>query len=317
MELIFSAIIPIFMIIILGGIAERMKLLGNNSVVVLNRFVFHFAFPPLLFIILAEEPLANILNWPYIGALFGGMLGTFLLMLLYSRYVMGGTLSIASIRAQAAAFPNTGYIGLPLALAMLGEKALLPMGIAVILSMLILSMSIILIKVEKHRGTGFWRILREVLYMLVTNPVIIAPVLGMLFSATGWSLPIFIARFCHQLGAAAAPCALFAIGLSLAAQSIKPAWSEVLSINFFKLIFQPILTLIMMLLFHVPALWAVTGVMSATISTAAVTFMISQQYGILDRHIAAVIFYGTVGSIVTMSVFILLLPKIWPGLAFH
>jgi hypothetical protein len=313
MELIFSAVIPIFLIIALGGVAQRLNLLGENSVNVLNRFVFYFAFPPLLFIIMAEEPLAQIFNGPYIAALLIGMFGTFTVTVVYSLLVMKGSLSMASIRAQAAAFPNVGYIGLPMVLAMIGEKSLLPMGIAVILTMFVLAASIALLKIEKYRAQGRWYIVKQVALMFIINPLLVAPMLGVIYAASGFAVPVSIARFCHQLGAAAAPCALFAIGLNLAAQSIKPTWSEVLSINFFKLIFQPALTLIMMLAFHVPAVWAITGVLGAGIATAATTFMIAQQYQVLDRHISAVVFYGTVASLITLSVLTVVVSHIWPG----
>lgn len=53
MFLIFNAIIPIFVIILLGFLAEKYHLLGKNSSRVLTGFVYYFALPPLLFISMA------------------------------------------------------------------------------------------------------------------------------------------------------------------------------------------------------------------------------------------------------------------------
>lgn len=311
MKIILTAILPVFLIIVLGGIAQRKNLLGENSVTVLNRFVFYFAFPPLLFVIMAEQPLKTILNFPFIGAMLAGLLGTFFLsMLIFSR-LSPASLSTESLRAQAASFPNTGYIGLPIVMAMYGAPALLPMGVAIILCMFVFATSMVLIEIDRFRGEGAWLTFKKVALTISKNPVIVAPILGIFYAAFGLPLPIALKSFCHQLGAAAAPCALFAIGLSLAAEKLQTNWQEVGGVNFIKLIIQPLLTLLFMWWFKVTPLWAIVGVIAASIPTAATIFMVAKQYNIYEKHAASIIFYGTIFSLVSITVFALLAARIW------
>ena len=71
MGVIVDVAVPVFAIMLLGYLAGRAGILGDESSKALNAFVYWFALPPLLFLSVARVPVGEILNWPYI-AVFGG-----------------------------------------------------------------------------------------------------------------------------------------------------------------------------------------------------------------------------------------------------
>jgi hypothetical protein len=77
MNVIFEVVLPVFGIIITGYLAGRFRVLGGDAASAINRLVFYFALPALLFTYTAKAPVAESLNWPFIGAFLGGTVVTF------------------------------------------------------------------------------------------------------------------------------------------------------------------------------------------------------------------------------------------------
>ncbi len=79
MDILINITFPIFAIIAVGYLAGHWKILGQESGVALNRFVYLFALPSALFVFTARAQVADILNWPFIGTF---VLGTVLTLLI-------------------------------------------------------------------------------------------------------------------------------------------------------------------------------------------------------------------------------------------
>ena len=87
MAAILGILFPVFAVILCGLAAARFRVLGGASAEALNRFVYYFALPPLLFTLTAEARLAEILNWPFILAYLGGSLATLIVALAGGYFV--------------------------------------------------------------------------------------------------------------------------------------------------------------------------------------------------------------------------------------
>ena len=88
MDTLLNAVIPIFGLIAAGYAAGRFRVLGHGASEPLNRFVFHFALPALLFRAVARSDLGEVLRWDYIAAFVLGLLAIALLSLLASRLML-------------------------------------------------------------------------------------------------------------------------------------------------------------------------------------------------------------------------------------
>ena len=136
---------------------------------------------------------------------------------------------------------------------------------------------------------------------LVKNPMIVSIVAGLTVSALKLPLPGVVTEFVTMLGNAATPCALFAIGASLASKSAEriavSGW-----LSFAKLVLHPLFVAGgVFLFFPVEPFQATVAVSTAAMPVAGNVFMLAQHYGIAPQRVSAAILISTAASILTVS----------------
>jgi len=167
-----------------------------------------------------------------------------------------------------------------------------------------------MIEVDRHGRGDFGHALGKVSLTLLRNPLLVAPVLGMIFAATGLPLPLPVDRFAVLLGNAASPCALVAIGLFLAQQSGGHDNRAVLRLVLIKLLLHPAITAVLAYwIFPMPRLWAQVAVVLSALPIGTGPFMLAKLY---DREAALTsraILISTLCSVVSVSLLIVWLAK--------
>ena len=112
-----------------------------------------------------------------------------------------------------------------------------------------------------------------------------------------------MSAFCEIMQAAAAPAALFAMGLFLVGQTPRRGAGEVGCMVLIKLIVHPALTWWLLTQFvAVDPLWLKVGILQAALPTAALAFVVAQRYGIYEQRASGAVLVSTVASVVTLSV---------------
>jgi predicted permease len=217
---ILAVTIPFFALIAAGYAAARSGALPLAAIPGLNAFVLYFALPCMLFRFGAGAPIAQLLD-----------AGVALVWGTCALLVVGVTVGLARRRGLAwndaafgalvAAFPNTGFMGLPLLIAILGAQAASPMIITIAFDLVLTSsLCIALSRLDGAGAQGAARAARQALRGIVQNPMPWAILLGGLFSASGLALPGPAERTVAMLGEAASPVALFTIGAVLARSAL-------------------------------------------------------------------------------------------------
>jgi predicted permease len=300
-----ATVVPIFALVLSGWLVRRIGVLGAAATTELNRFVVYLALPALLFDVVAKADLAEIWQPSFIAA-FGLGSATIFAGTLLVRLHRG--LADATIEGLNAAYANTGFLGFPLALAVLGRDALGPTLVATIITACILfAVAIVLIEIGVQKERQGWRLFVRVGRSLITNPLLVAPALAAVFPLTGMALPTPVASFFDLLGGAASPCALVALGLFLAAErkpgttSIRLTWALLLM----KLIGQPVVTWILAVpVFHLPPSLATTAVLLAALPTGTGPFMLAEFYGRRAAVTSRIILLSTLVSVLTVSAYL-------------
>ncbi len=305
MSVVLNVALPVFAIILAGVLSGKAKLLGPASSEALNKFVYWMALPPVLFLGTARRSLPEIFNGPFIGAFLGAMLAVYALGALIGWLVHRERSQILCMQGLTAAFSNTGYMGIPLFLAAFGPDHLAPTILAtVIMSAIMVGIAVIWLEFANSHGHGLGKALGDVGRALAKNPLIVSTAIGIGWSALlpGVAVPRPIATFCELMGAAAGPCALFAIGLFLAGRSLKADLVEVGWISALKLFVQPALTWgLTVTLFPMDPFWTGSAIILAALPTGALTFVVAQQYQIYVERTSSAILVSTVLSVVTLS----------------
>ncbi len=308
MTAVLNATLPVFALILLGYGCARIRLLGDGATVVLNKFVVFLALPAVLFHAMAKTSAATLLNGHFLAAFGGGMMATFAVSFFASYCLRGSahrSLSAASLDGLAAAYPNTAFMGIPLCLIAFGPQALPATVIASFLVICVL-MAVAITLIELHAqnggGQGMHKTLGKVGLGLVKNPLITAPVLGVVLALLKIELPAPVDSFTTLLGNAATPCALVTIGLFLAQKQTSGSTPVVARLVVLKLFFQPALTaLLVFTLFPLPTLWTHAAILLSALPVGTGPFMLANLYN-RDAAVASrAILLTTLGSVVTVS----------------
>lgn len=305
MDAILNAALPIFALIVAGYLCAKRGILGPVATDNLNTFVVWLALPALLFQAMAQTTWQQLDHPGFLAAFGGGMAATFLLSFLLDRR-KARRLADASIEGLDAAYANTGFMGIPLCLVAFGAESLPAAIIATLLTACALfGGAIVLIEMDLQQERSLRRTALKVGRSLARNPLLVAPLVGVLFALSGVALPAPLLRFTTLLSDAASPCALVTIGLFLAQQQAGRNAGSVGRLVGMKLLVQPAITGVLAFrVFEMPALWAEAALLLSALPIGTGPFMLAKLY---DREAAVTsraILISTILSVVTISLLV-------------
>ena len=309
MSSVVNVVLPVFALILLGYLCRRSGRMGPTGASELNRFVVWLGLPALLFSVVATSTWEQLWQPGFIAAFAIGCLGVFAFTLAY-RMLQKQPLVDASLDALGASYANTGYVGIPLCMLVLGDEALQPAMVASIVVVCVLfAIALACVETGLHAGQGVLRTLGKVSSALARNPLVIAPLLGALWAASGLQLPVPLATLLKLLGAAAAPCALVSLGLFLAQPQPAARVQGVWPLVGLKLVVQPLITWYLAFqVFELPTLWAYSALLLSALPTGTGPYMLAEFYGREGSRVSRVVLLSTLGSLITLSLILVLLP---------
>src|SRR4028119_1624995 len=271
MQTILNNALPFFALIFCGYAAGRLNLLTPTAAAGVNTFVFFFALPAFLFSLMSSSPIAEVLNVPFIAAYVLASLAVFGLAIAGGQVLFDVGRGEAAIQGLAAVLPNTGYMGIPLAIAVFGREAGVPLVVGLTLDgVLLIPLGILLIESEKGQGESPFRTVLATFPDLVRNPLIISIFAGLAASAVGFTPPTPLSNFLDLLGAAAGPCALFAPGATRASRPGAGGAAEIGYMTALKLFVHPAaLLLTAAVIFDVNPLWTSAALLAAPLPLPA------------------------------------------------
>ena len=310
MDALINVVVPVFGVVLTGYLAGRLEVLGPDSAAALNRFVFYFALPPALFIYMARAPVEKIFNWPFIGALVGGELGTLLAAVLVGRFWLRQDVATRAVAGLTALQANTVYMGLPVLLTAYGPEGALPSIIATLCLTLVFITSVIaVLEATRTSGKSTLPMAAQLSGRVFRNPLVISPLLGVLFSAIALPLPKAASNYLDLMAATVGPAALFSLGLSLIDRKLTGSIGEVIWLSTLKAVFNPLLTFVLVTyVFAMDPFWSKTAIILSAMPTGANAYVVAQQYNVHVDTASSVVVVSTGMSVVTISLLL-----IWLG----
>ncbi len=302
---IFLKTVPFFALIGLGYGAARIRFFPEAATAALTKFGFYFALSAMLFRFSASLSISAIFDARLAAAYLAGTLAVYLVATGVA-FLRRQDLQTAAIEAQTASIGNTGFLGLPMLALLLGEAAVAPIILMLSIDLIVFASLLVILVTVAREGRMSLGIFATIGAGLVKNPMIVSIVAGLAVSSSGQSLPTVVDEFVTLLGNAATPCALFAIGASLASKSAErlavSGW-----LSFAKLVLHPLFVAGgVYLLFPVPPFQAAVAVATAARPVAGNVYMLAQHYGIAPQRVSAAILISTAFSILTVSTVIAL-----------
>lgn len=311
---------PFFALVLCGYLAARWQFLPLQAIPGLNGFVLFFALPCMLFRFGASTPIAQLLDAT-----------VFLSYLLCALVMVGLSIAVsfnerirwkdASLGALVAAFPNTGFMGVPLLVALLGPAAAGPAIVTITVDMVITtSLCLALSQLDAADEHGAAVAARKALWGMLKNPLPWAISLGGVFSWQNLELAGPVAKTVGMLADAASPVALFTIGAVLARSQVLaherphgplPA-RDYLPVAALKLILHPLLvfgvaTGVVALGGDIEPMALTTIVLVAALPSASNVSLLAERVGADNGRIARIILVTTALAFLSFSVAVTLL----------
>ncbi len=300
---VIGLVLPFFGLIFLGFAVARITGQPLEALGWMNIFIIYVALPALFFQLLAKTPFERLTEWSYI---FGSVFSTYVVFTLMfggSVFISRDNIADSTIKGLAAAYGNIGYMGPGLALLAFGEEAAVPVALIFCFENVIhFAVAPMMMAISGGEKTPPGTLVLDVLRKIALHPFIIATAIGVFAAYVEFRPPIPLERLLDYLARAAAPCALFAMGVTLALRPLNRVPRELGLIAVLKLILHPAICYVTLSwIGNFSVTWVFSAVLLAGLPTATNVFVIAQQYGVWVQRASASILLTTILSVATVA----------------
>ncbi|MBV8791295.1 MAG: AEC family transporter [Pseudolabrys sp.] len=295
--------LPFFGLIFIGFAAGRFKQIPDTALAWMNFFIIYVALPALFFRILARTPLEQLAQVNFILATTLATFWAFAFSFAIAMAVRRGNVEESTIAGLAGSYGNIGYMGPGLALATLGPQAAVPVALIFCFDTLLLfSLVPFLMAFGSRHHMSLTEIAAAAGRRILLNPLVIATALGVLSAAIHFEPPIAVARLMDFLQNAAAPCALFTLGVTVALRPLKKLPWEVPFLIPVKLVVHPlILFLLLSALGNFDHTWIYAAILMAALPPALNVYVFARQYDAWVEQASSSVLFGTLASVATLT----------------
>lgn len=297
---IFLQILPFFALIALGFGAVRSGIFAPEANVYLTQFVFYFALSAMLFRFSATLPISTLFNIPFGLAYLSGCIVVYGAVTAISLF-RGTGAAVAAVGSQCAVIGNVGFLGIPMLVSLLGEAAAGPVLFVLAIDLIVFGSLFVLVITASREGSISFATFGRLGLSILQNPMLMSMAAGLIWTSLALPVPGALDRFLTVLGSAATPCALFAIGASLAGKAAdRPVIAGWLSLA--KLVAHPAAVAVFALLvFEVDRFAAGVMIAAAAMPTAGNIYIVAQHYGVAPQRVSSTILVSTIGSVLTLT----------------
>ncbi len=313
---------PFFALVLAGYLAARWRMLPFEAITGLNTFVLFFALPCMLYRFGAQTPVAQLLDPAVIVT-----------WLVCALAMVAGTVKFsmnarirwndAAFGALVAAFPNTGFMGVPLLVALLGDAAAGPAILTILLDLVVTSsLCIALSRLDHADEHGAALAAKKALRGVALNPMPWAILLGGLSSAMALQPVAPLWNTIGLLADAASPVALFTIGAVLARSQYLATQEDhgpmpmrdYVPVAVAKLVVHPLLVWCVGMAARAAGLpldhfTLAVLVLVAALPSASNVSMLAERFGADNGRIARIILVTTAAAFLTFSAAVALVQR--------
>ena len=298
------ALLPVTVLIAFGLVLRRLPGFGSEEFWSgAERLAYYCLLPVLLFTSVAEVDVAHVPLARLAAALVIPTVIVSIGIAAARRVIARDLPGFTSVLQGGIRF-NT-YIALSLAASLFGSEG--TDVAAIVAAMLVPTVNIV-----SSLGFEFLRTgpnsLVALLRGIITNPLVLGCLAGAAANLTGVGLPTPAAAVLDPLAAASLPIGLLCVGAGLRPFSLGEQARAIIASTVIKLLVLPGLSLLSLLVFDVPAVPALVGMIFQSIATASSGYVMARQLGGDARLMAALIAGQTVVMLLTLP-FVMLIAE--------
>ncbi|MFC1962106.1 AEC family transporter [Chloroflexota bacterium] len=300
-------VVPIYLLIGLGFLSRRFKLLKPGDERVLNGYVYYFALPALFFINIAEIRFTP----DTLRFVLAGVSPIFVVLIIYTLVYRIFKLSKDTfyLIILSTIFGSLGFFGIPFVMFAFptAEGEHLAILSASFISVVSVSTSLIFFEMYKLEQAHMWRNILRVLKKLSKNPLILSILCGVILSLTGITLPSPLQTTVHMLGKTTSTVAIFMLGVFLYGRKYTELGTA-LTLSTLRMIILPTIALLLIkFVFKLPSMEQSVLVLMHNMPVAISMIILSQRYDFRKDTMASVILVSSIGAGVYLNIWIFIL----------
>lgn len=303
---VLSSLLPVVILIAIGFIAARARLMGAAGTKDLSNLAFLVLTPALLFRTMSTVHVEQ-LDFMPVASYFTAVAIVFFGTLLIQGFDRRG-----AVLALAGTFSNTVMIGIPLVGLAYGQQGMVTLLTLVsIHALVLLTAATVVLELAVAREAHGAKAVAQRPHALrtvtmaarnaVIHPVPLPILAGLLFAQTGWTLPPLVDKSLAWLGQSFGPLALLLVGVTLASKSVHAQWRSALALAVAKNVVMPVLVFVAARALGVSGLPLTIMVLAAALPIGANVFLFSQRYAVAEEEVTAAVAVSTLLAIVTLS----------------
>lgn len=306
MQDVIALAFPFFGLIFIGFAAGKIGKLPESGLAWMNFFIIYIALPALFFRLLSETPIEELTNLSYVTATTFTTYTVFAIAFCIGVVATRGSIPESTILGIAGSYSNIGYMGPGLTLAVLGAGATVPTALILCFdNTLLFILAPLMMAVGGTEKEPISKTIGKIFWRVFTHPFILATIVGVGAAAIEFRPPAAIDTMLLYLSSAAAPCALFAMGVGVALRPAGRIPVELPAVLVVKLVVHPVLVyLLLTWIGGFDPVWVATAVLMACLPPATNVFVIAQQYNVYVQRASSFVLIGTMASVVTVTGFI-------------
>ncbi len=298
MLLTFLAVLPIFLLIVSGYWLRRSLLPDAVFWRGVERLTYYVLFPALLLLATSRADLGNTqAMWAIVSVILASIV-VGILALLAKGILDINNATVTSIFQGSIRYNTFVFLGLSLGLFGTEQLSLIALFIASMVIFLNFSSVAVLHYYCAHQTLTVIQIIK----MLLCNPLVISPILGLSLAVMQWPITDSIHSFLNTLGSAATPMSLLAVGASLVLRINRHQVQVVVYASCLKLLVLPLITFGFLFVFEVTGVMAQIAMVYACVPTAGNAFILAKQMGGDEKAVASIITWTTAAAFISMPV---------------
>ena len=182
-SLLLTALVPVAFVVLLGFYAGRKGLVSEDGARNFSAYIVDFALPCTLFVGVFSFTPAQFTNVPYLATITLALVVPFVVGLGIAMFGYKKSRPESGLFACNCGFPDMAYFGLPVLMTVVGAQGLLPVIVGNLVTSILLVPCIVLLLNHKASGNDASPSLLSSLLGTVKQPVVWAPVLGLVVFA--------------------------------------------------------------------------------------------------------------------------------------
>ena len=301
-EALLNPVLPVFSLIAIGAVLTRLGLFQPADAAIINRFVVYVCIPALMIRLIGTADFTDF-NWPVVSVYLLSELCIYAIGYYLARKVFDIERREAVLLGFAACFSNNLFFVWPIASVLLGEAAgKTAVALMTVDTLLIFGATFVLIDIMSSKQ----RSVPGAALTVLRNPITVFLLLAWIINLLDIPLHAGVMTFSNFAGNAAAPTALFAMGIVVSQVKLGEADTTAVTFTALKLLLHPLIAFALLALVTQPSggsdpAWEHTMLMVTAGPLGVLPFVIAMQHNIKPDTLMRAIVYSTVLSLLTLS----------------